>query len=279
MARKSLLYLLLLAGLCISMPAGHAATLTYTGDQFFTVRTVPMCVRAMDDLGTPVRGEPVLFRALDLWDIARTRPLNLGHTDGAGGACANAFLQPGVYEAQAFGAEGGGLEGAASKPTVITVVDESRRFWGMLGKMEIRERLQPNGRQASFGIYYDFGAGYPTDEGYPIMYSFYPQGRTEQFLLLDPDAPQGPVRVRMREFKQAYERRIWRSQYFLDLLDRRLIGYCDFTVGDSKPVTRYCEVVLDYYGRDWFYVEVKDFAQRTIYRANGLYWAYWWEFG
>ncbi len=90
---KFKLYMLLVAGLCITMPA-TAATLTYTSDLLMYSGNVRLCADALGDMNQPLAGETVWFRALDLSNTTRTPSVSLAQTDGAGRACLRVNLPP-----------------------------------------------------------------------------------------------------------------------------------------------------------------------------------------
>ncbi len=103
---------------------------------------------------------------------------------------------------------------------------------------------------------------------------YFTRTRNQQFLFLDPDAPGGPVRIRIQGFHQAYLRYRFAPP---PVYDCHFIGYCEFKAGNSAPVRATCHVA--YYGYTLgFQVDVLDFARRTIYHAGGwpdkVYW-YW----
>ncbi len=106
--------------------------------------------------------------------------------------------------------------------------------------------------------------------GSPYSYMYFPDEGPEQFLLLDPDNPGGAVRIRMREFRQAYERYLTSARSGVDI---RITGYCEFTIGNSEPVTRMCEIVFPF--RDGYIIDFKvnidvyDYARRSIYHVSG----------
>ncbi len=259
---KFKLYMLLVAGLCITMPA-TAATLTYTSDLLMYSGNVRLCAEGLNDLDQPAAGEPVLFRALDLWNITRTAPGSIAETDSAGHTCLSANLSPGVYEAQAFG-----TDGAMSQPVAITVVGRYAAWQANSGTLQLREPGQSQSRLATFGMYYAWPSMFFTS-AMSYGYKYYTEGSTEQFLLLDPDHPGGAVRVRMRQFREAYDRyrEIKPDSYVY--LDTWFIGYCDFTIGDSEPATRWGEIVFSSLGTRMD-VDVYDYARRSIYHAGGL---------
>ncbi len=268
---KSLLCLLLLAGLCISTPAA-TATLTYTGDLMMDIGSVRLCADAVDNLGGPVAGETVWFRALDLWNTTRTPVLSVAQTDGAGRACLRVNLPPGAYEVQVFGADGGILAGVGSKPVAIAVVSPAElEGFSLAAILPVRGPVRTQNRNATFAFYYPYTAGVIIKPGAPFSYIYLPDARTEQFLLLDPDNPGGAVRIRMRDFRQVYAKYLTSPFTGIDL---RFTGYCEFTIGDSKPVTRMCEIVFpfnDVYTVDLrFNVDVFDYARRSIYRVGGV---------
>lgn len=223
--------------------------LLYTGDLFDKYGATGLCAQVTCDpcecrpKPTFLGGAGVWFQAWDLWHIRRTNgPLTTALTNAVGKVCDPQNFGSGVFEVQAFGAEGGPLEGAQSPPVAVTVFNcgpgigiaaggaillDTCRPVPCIKNDLVDSQPAPNGnqaggcidytcRRATFGLYYDvkkpeFDPRRLRENNLvqglkPIEFCFdlpLPNGKTEQLLFLDPCNPDGAVKIKATNFRTA----------------------------------------------------------------------------
>ncbi|MBP6964631.1 MAG: hypothetical protein KBC96_09515 [Armatimonadetes bacterium] len=156
-------------------------------------------------------------------------------------------------------------------------------------------------RRATFGLFYDVCrpsivpkrpvAG-TTAEGLklkPIEFCFdvpLPHSGNEQLLFLDPCNPDGAVKIRVTNFKSATlpvfaHINLLPPWWYIRFEGLKLMGYCEYTVGDGPPQTKHFEAMLGvnywvlssppyFKCRDAsFSIRVWEYPSTTLYQAGG----------
>lgn len=156
-------------------------------------------------------------------------------------------------------------------------------------------------RRATFGLYYDVcrpsivpkrpksGAAAEGLNLKPIEFCFdvpLPRSKNEQLLFLDPCNPDGAVKVRVTSFRKAMlpvfaHINLLPPSWYIRFEGLKLMGYCEYTVGDGPPQTKYFEAMLGinywvmssppyFKSRDArFCIRVWEYPNTTLYEACG----------
>lgn len=156
-------------------------------------------------------------------------------------------------------------------------------------------------RRATFGLYYDVRPPAPPNAGVvansspscpPCQYRQrcfevkLPDSCIEQLLFLDPCNPDGAVKIKVIGYRHAWLRGCWllfqgQTRPILKVEGLKISGYCEFTVGDAEPVTKYFDACLDldYWTicrPPWlkprcqsFCIKVWEYPATTLYEACG----------
>ena len=258
--------------------------LYYTGDLFDKygatgLRAQVGCPCSCQPDPNYLAGAGLWFQACNLWGTQRTNgPVNTVLTNVVGQASSRNNLGPGLYEVQAFGAEGGPLEGVVSPPVAVTVVSD-RSGCGIIAggalildgeepgcdEENVNALNDPRCRRATFGLLYDIEepAINPlhlvgddiVGKLKPIEFTFnlrLPDAKSEQLLFLDPCNPDGAVKIESTNFRTAtipvfVHINLWPFWFYIRFEGFKFTGYCQYTVGDGPTQTKYFEAVLSHH--------------------------------